>query len=545
MSVIEDLLQARDAYDRREWVAAYDGLASATDDALNAEDYARLATAAYLLGRRNDCIQALQSAYRNHVDAGEAAPAVRCAFWLAKVLVSGGEMAVAGGWVARAQRLLDEYDGDMVEHGYILILQMFQRIGSGDFPSALQLAEQVEEYGRRYDDPDLLTIALSAHGRLLMYSGQVPEGLAMLDEAMVSVTTGDVSPIFAGETYCALIEGCQEVSDFARAAEWTTRLTRWCGSQPGLVPFTGQCAVHRGQIMKIRGAFTEALVELDGAVRRYQEAGAAPASGLAWAERGEVLRIRGDLADAEAAFEQALGFGHDPQPGLALLWLGAGRASAASAAVRRLLAEPRDPVHRARLLPAAAEVLVADGALDEADTTLAELAETADRFDSASLHAAAAYAQASSALARGEHGSAATSAREALRAWGQLQAPYEAARSQVLLGRAFLGLDDPDSARAELEAARHAFAAMGARPAEQAASQLLSPSAPGGLTAREVEVLRLVAAGDSNPEIAERLVLSEKTVARHLSNIFAKLDVRTRTAAAAFAFEHDLVARRE
>ncbi len=502
MSVVDDLVQARDAYARREWVAAYDGLASAGEATLNAEDYARLATAAYLLGHRNDCIQALQRAYRTHTDAGEVAPAVRCAYWLAKVLVVGGEIAVAGGWVARAQRLLDDHGDDLVERGYVLIHLMFQRIGAGDFPGAIGLAEEVEQYGRRFDDPDLLTVGLSARGRLLMYSGQVPQGLALLDEAMIGVTTGDVSPIFAGDAYCTLIEGCQEVADFARAAEWTTRLTRWCTDQPGLVPFTGQCAVHRGQIMKVRGALTEALAELDEARRRYERSGAGPAVALAWAERGDVLRLLGDLPGAEAAYEEARAAGHDPQPGLALLWLAQGRVEAAGAATRRLLAEPRDAVHRAQLLPAAAEVFLAELATDEAAAAVAELSEVAERFCSASLQAAAAFARGGLVLLQDRPADAAAEARAAITGWSRLDVPYEAARSRVLLGRAWLVVGDQESAQAELGAARSEFAAVGARRAERSVADLLGSPAPGGLTAREVEVLRLVAGGASNPEIA-------------------------------------------
>ncbi len=263
------------------------------------------------------------------------------------VLLDGGEAAVAGGWVARGQRLLDDLEEDVVERGYVLVLTMMRHVGADEHEAAISVAEQVESYGRRLSDPDLLAHGQCVRGRMLMYTGRVPEGLALLDEAMVAVSAGEVSPIFAGQIYCAMIEGCQEVSDFGRAAEWTTNLTRWCDSQSGLVPFTGQCAVHRGQIMRVRGAFTEALDEFERALRRYVAAGTSPAAGLAWAERGDVLRIRGELADAEAAYAQAVGFGHDPQPGLVAAVGGAGqdrlracrRAPAAQRAPR-----PRAPV---------------------------------------------------------------------------------------------------------------------------------------------------------------------------------------------------------
>jgi ATP/maltotriose-dependent transcriptional regulator MalT len=318
-------------------------------------------------------------------------------------------------------------------------------------------------------------------------------------------------------------------------------LTRWCEAQPGLVPFTGQCAVHRGQIMRVRGAYGEALEEFDRALARYVAAGSSPAAGLAWAERGEVLRLRGDLDGAAQAYDRAVELGHDPQPALALLWLARGRTTAAAAAVRRLLAEPRDPVHRVQLLPAAVEVLLAVDAVDEAGTVAGELGSLAETFGCPALTAAAGLARARVLIATGDHAGAVPELRRAGRICAELQAPYELARCRALLGQSFRALGDEESGLAELEAAREALAGIGARPAELEVAATIAPTLPQGLTAREVEVLRLVAAGRSNPQIASALVLSEKTVARHLSNIFAKIGVGSRTAAAAYAYEHGLV----
>jgi DNA-binding CsgD family transcriptional regulator len=546
VGVVDDLLRAREAYERREWVAAYEALsgldASRPDGvALDGDDFARLATAAYLTGRKNDCIQALQRAYQTHLDAADPLAAVRCGFWLALVLSTTGEPAVAGGWVARAQRLLDDIPGDVVERGYMLIHSMYRHIFAGEYAPAHECAAEITDYGRRFSDPDLVAMGICSQGRLAMYSGRVSEGLTLLDEAMACIATGAVSPIFAGNVYCTMIEGCQEVSDFGRAAEWTVALTRWCERQPGLVPFTGQCAVHRGQIMRLRGAFREALEEFANAVERYVEADTVPAAGLATAERGDVLRILGQFAAAEAAYTEALGYGYEPQPGLALLRLARGRIPAAIGAIKRLLAEPRDPVHRSQLLPAAVEVLLAAGETEQAADTSAELSEIAARFGCAALRAMATRAAGGVALTRGDDAGAIRELRRAARLWNELGAPYEAARCAVLLGRALRALGDEDSAVAELTEARRVFTKLGAEPAEREAAALLRPCAPAGLSAREVEVLRLVAAGKTNPEIAAELFLSEKTVARHLSNIFAKINVTSRTAAAAFAFEHRLV----
>lgn len=541
MGVVDDLVRARESFERREWVAAYDALSDLDPSSLKADDFAELATAAYLLGHRNDCVQALQRAFQLNLDAGDTLAAVRCAFWLAMVLVTGGETAVGGGWVARSQRLLDEVPGDAVERGYVRINLMYRHIFSGEMSAAHEMAVEVTEYGRRFSDPDLVAMGLCSQGRVLMYLGRVPEGLTLLDDAMVGVAAGEVSPIFAGNVYCTMIEGCQEVSDFARAAEWTTALTTWCDAQPGLVPFTGQCAVHRGQIMCVHGAYAEALEEFDRAVQRYLAAGTPTAAGLATGERGDVLRIQGEYAAAEAAYAEASTYGYEPQPGLALLWLARGRKEAALAVIRRLLAEPRDPVHRSQLLPAGVQILVACGKTDDAAALADELTAIAASFGCAAQRAMAGYATGSVRLAQGDANGALPELRAASRLWAGMGARYQAARSRMLIGRAYERLGDLHSARTELTEARRTFADLGAAPAEREASQLLKPAAPGGLTAREVEVLRLVAAGRSNTQIAAELVLSEKTVARHLSNIFGKLDVSSRTAAAAFAFEHHLV----
>ena len=538
MNIVEDLERARAAFDRRDWATAYDRLSSTAD--LGGGDLVTLATAAYLVGDNDACVRALQRAYRQEVDEGNVLGAVRVAFWLALVFNIRGEVAIGLGWAARAERLLAD-QGDVVERGYLLIHDFFRHLNQGDATGALRISAEMTEVGRRFGNADLLAQGLVCQGRTLMYAGRVPEGLALLDEAMVGVAAGELSPIFAGNVYCAMIEACQEVQDFARAAAWTAALTRWCDTQPDLVPFTGQCAVHRGQILRLHGAYGEALQEYGDACRRYASSGAQAAAGLALSERGDVLRIRGELAAAEKAYDEAAGFGYEPQPGRALLLLARGRTPAAVGTVRRLLAETIGAVYRSRLLAGAVEVLLADGAVDEAESVADELASIAAGFGCAGLRAWAAYCLALVALERGDPDRALPQARVALRLWTELQAPYEVARTKVLIGRSFRLLEDEDSAVAELSAAGKTFAELGAVPARQEVEKLLHVSTAGGLTARELEVLRLVADGRSNAEIAERLVLSDKTVARHLTNIFTKLDVPSRTAAAAYARDHDLL----
>lgn len=541
MGIIDDLNSAREAYEQGAWAAAYDGLKAADADALDADDLARLATAAYLRGKRSDCLESMQRAFHLHLESGQTLAAARCGFWVALVLLTSGEEAVGAGWVARSQRLVDQQPDDVVERGYLLIHVMYRHIFENDFGLAHEFALEITRYGRAFRDADLTAMGLSSQGRLLMYGGRIPEGLALLDEAMASVTSGEVSPIISGQVYCSMIEACQEISDFGRASQWTSALTSWCAAQPGLVPFTGQCAVHRGQIMRVHGAYHEALDEFQRAVERYVEEEGSPAAGLALSERGDVLRILGDYAAAEQAYEEATAFGYEPQPGLALLWQAKGRSDAALAAVRRLLAETSDPVHRSRLIPAAVEIMLAADKGDQVSPLTAELADLAKGFGCAALQAMSAFATASLALRDGDAAGALPYLRKATSLWGRVGSPYEVARSRMSIGVACRALGDETTAVSELTAARRMFADLRAVPAERAVAALLAPTTPGGLSARELEVLRLLASGRSNPEIASALVLSEKTVARHLSNIYAKLDVSSRTAAAAFAFEQRLV----
>jgi DNA-binding CsgD family transcriptional regulator len=537
---IDELLQARDAFNRRDWALAFDRLRGSGD--LGPEDTMALATSAYLLGNVDEAVRALQAGYQDRIRNGDSLGAVRFASWLGLLLNVRGEVAVGGGWVARAQRLLDTEPEDIVERGYLLAHEFYQHLGRGDFARAGETAVHIVETGRRFSEPDLIAQGLMCQGRMTIYSGRVPEGLALLDEAMVGISAGEVSPIIAGMVYCSMIEACQEVSDFSRAASWTSALTRWCEAQPGLVPYTGQCSLHRGQIMRLRGAYDEALAEFALAQRRYQLEGTAAPAALALTEQGDVLRIRGKLDEAEEAYRQAAEFGFEPQPGLALSWLARGRTAAAVTAIHRLLAEAGGPVQRSRLLPAAVEILVAAQLLDEARRRSDELSEIASAFGISALWAMTAYAYAAVELASGETEDALGHGRESGRLWSDIGSPYEASRARVLVARALRELGDEDSATAELAVAGHGFADVGAAPGVQQVDKLLGRARPGGLTEREIEVLRLVAAGRSNPDIAHALVLSPKTVERHLSNIFTKLDVPSRTAAAAYAHEHGLMA---
>ncbi len=536
------LEQARTAFGRGDWGAAYDAWSEAGLDALTVDELVDLASAAELLGQHDTLVAALQRAFVASRDGGETGLAVLTAFRLSMSTGAHGEPALSAGWSARAEGLADELDDDAVEHGWIAFLQMFRAIMSGDFAAATDCAERAVAIARRHGEPNLTAMALSGRGRIALYAGRVPEGLALLDESMVWVISGETEPVVAGHVYCTAIEGCQEISDFARMAEWTSALERWCAEQPGLLMFTGQCAVHRGQLLRLRGEWGPALDEFELAAVRYREVGAPDAAALSAYEAGEVLRLRGEHAAAEESYERAADRGFEPQPGLALLWLARAEQAAAVAAVDRLLAEPGGPVQRCRILPAAVEVLLAAGQVDRARDLAGELSGIADDFGCEPLKAAAAQASGAVELTGGDPAGALPYLRKAQQLWARTEAPVDRARARVLTGRALGALGDADAARRELEAARTIFRQVGARPYADEVDRLLQPaSLPAGLSAREAEVLRLVASGRSNAQIAADLVLSEKTVARHLSNIFTKLAVGSRTAATAYAFENGLV----
>lgn len=540
MDIVDELLEGREAFRRHEWRAARDRLSAPDLAALDPADLHALSTAAYLVGDIDTCVRAWQRAFQVHQDNGDHLAAARDALWLTFALVRSGNEAAAGGWQARAARLLDSEPEDVAERGFLQMHQMFEQIFSGHLEEGFELAVKVVEAGHRHQEPDFITVGLVCQGRMLIYFGRVPEGLGLLDEAMARVAAGEVSPIIAGTTYCTMIEACQELDDYRRMTDWTRMLTHWCDQQPDLVAFTGQSAVHRAQIMRVQGAWSDALEELDLAQARYESQDLGSAIGVVQYERGEVLRLQGELDAAAAAYDSAADLGHDPQPGQVLLWLSLGRVDAAVATVRRLLDEVPDPVHRSRVLAAVAEVLLASGDLDGASAAADELDEIATSFHSAALSAAGAYARGSVALARSDPADAIPHLRQAWRTWLDLGARYHAAWARSRIGQAFRAMGDEDSARAELVVAGRTFEELGAVPARGDIERLLGGGRPDGLTARELEVLRLVAAGRTNPQIAAELFLSEKTVARHLSNIFGKTNVKSRTEAAAYAFQHQL-----
>jgi ATP/maltotriose-dependent transcriptional regulator MalT len=545
VDAIDELSQGREFYARRAWVDAYQSLSHADQAApLGAEDLELLATSAFMLGRDDDCLSSLERAHHAYLNAGEAMRAVRCAFWVSMNLALRGELSRATGWLGRAQRLAEREGGDCVEQGYLLVPVMLRHETIGDWEAAYAAAASAAEIAERFGDADLLALAVHEQGLILVNQGQVEEGLGLVDEAMVAVTAGELSPIVTGIVYCSVISGCQEVYELRRAQEWTAALTRWCQEQPDMVAFSGQCLVHRAEIMELHGAWWEALEEARRARQRCEQGKNKSAAAKAIYLQGEVHRLQGEFAAAEEAYRDASHRGCEPQPGLALLRLAEGNGDTAAAAIRRVVGETTEPLKRARLLPAYVEIMLAIGDIQEARSACRELEEISARYESGMLGAMSAHAEGAVDLADGDAQAALLALRRAWQVWQELEAPYEVARVRVLLGLACRALGDDDTAALELEAAGDVFAQLGAAP-DLARVDSLTRRAPSvddhGLTARELQVLRLVAAGETNKAIAAELVISERTVDRHVSNIFTKLGVSSRAAATAYAYKHHLI----
>jgi ATP/maltotriose-dependent transcriptional regulator MalT len=538
------LERGRNAYAARAWADAHALLQDAdATEPLAPLDLGLLATAAYMLGRDAEWVAAHERAHHLHLEAGEVEFAARAAFWIGMSYALREEYGQAEGWIGRAQRLLDEREADCAERGLLLIAYGHGLRAAGEFAAASAAGADAAAVGRRFGDRDLFALGVLLQGEAAVFDARVSEGLALLDEAMVAVSTEDLSPVVAGLGYCAVILTCQQVFELRRAREWTLALDRWRQQQPDLVAFTGRCLVHRAEILQLGGSWAEALEEARRACQRFVETNS-PSTGLALYREAELLRLQGDLAGAEEVYRAASRAGWEPQPGLAQLRLAQGRIDGALATIRRATAESSDPLNRAVLLPACVEIMLAAGEVDEARAVCDELEAVAGRYSSALLDSIAAYERGAVELARGDPASALEFLRRALEAWRVLEVPYEVARTRVLIGEACRALEDTEACSLELEAALAEFVQLGAGPDAARVEHLLGRERGGaehGLSPRELEVLRLLAAGRSNRQIAASLVISEHTVARHVQNIFAKLRVSSRAAATAFAFEHELV----
>lgn len=490
---------------------------------------------AHLQGREDERVELLTRAHQAYLEQGQPEPAVRIAVWVAFIHEFRRDHALANGWHARARRLLEECGTDCVEQGYLQLPTAIRYLFDGDPASASTAFATATEVGERFRDLDLIGIGRNGQGRALIRLGQRAEGIALLDEVMVSVTSGEISQVMVGDLYCSLIEGCHELYDMRRAQQWTDALSRWCESQPEITGFRVACLVHRAEMLQLHGDWPLALQETRVACQRTR-----PASGAAYYQLGELLRLKGEYLEAEDAYRTAAERGRNPEPGLALLRLAQGRIEAASRAIRRAVEEARDPRSRARLLGAYVEILLEEGDLAPAEEAAGELLRIAAEFDAPLLHAVANHAAGAVLLARSDGRSALEALRKSSDRWREVAAPYDAARTNLLIANAFEFLGDRDAAAMELDAARRCFERLGAQH-ELSRLRGVRGTSSDRLTTREIEVVRLIATGSTNRAIATKLGISEKTVARHVSNVFTKLGLSSRAAATAYAYQHHLV----
>jgi DNA-binding CsgD family transcriptional regulator/tetratricopeptide (TPR) repeat protein len=537
------LLRARSAMNRRAWREAYDAYAAADlERTLEASDLERFAEAAQLTGRPAEREAIGVRAHQVHLDRGDVEGAARAAFWLGFGLMVAGDGARASGWLARAQRILDDANCDCVVRGYLLVPQGMRLTGPSP-AAALATFERVLECGRRFNDKSLVTYGRLGIGRSLVRLDRIPEGVALMDEVMVAVTAGEVEHITAGAIYCAVIDACHEIFDMRRAQEWTDALSAWCAAQPDLVAFQGACLLNRASILQLTGAWAAALDEARRACEWLADPPGQPAAGGAHYRAGELHRIRGDFDAAESEYRVAHEHGREPHPGLALIWSAKGRTDDAAKTIRRLLGERQDIRRRVQVLDASVEILLAAGDVETARTAADELTRFATGVGAPYLMASAARGRGAVSLAASDARAALIDFEEALDGWRALGAPYEGARTRVMIALAHRALGDESSATLELDAARRTFAELGAAwdLARAATLSKATSGRSGDLTDREIEVLSLVAGGKTNRAIATSLGISEKTVARHVSNIFTKLDLPNRAAATAYAYEHKLL----
>lgn len=548
-----DALQhGRACYDRGDWGDAFEALTVADEQTrLGAEDLHRLAWSAGLAARDEDMFTAQERVYHAWLEQGEQLSAARAAFWLGFRLMTRGESSKANGWLSRSQRLVELHAQECVERGYLLLPTVQRLLDTGEFVRAYDCAAEAAQIGERFAEADLIAFARNLQGRAMFSNGQIERGIALMDEVMVAATSGELSPVVTGIVYCTAIASCQRVFALDRVREWTAALASWCDAHPQLGMFSGHCLVQRAAVLELSGSWPEAVAEARRAVERCVRGVEQEAAGRAHYQQAEIHRLRGEFAQAAEAYREASRAGFEPQPGLALLRLAEGDHHAAASASRRTVGATRDRLARTRFLPAHVEIMLAVGDLEAARAASRELEETATSVHTDVLEAIAAHACGSLHLAEGDPHSVLVPARRAFGIWQRLGAPYLAARLRVLLARACIALHDSEGARLELQCANEVFEHLGAMPEIAVVRALgddldrgLREGVPGPahrLTQRELQVLRLVATGKTNKGIARELSLSEKTIDRHLSNIFTKIDVATRAAATAFAYERKLV----
>jgi ATP/maltotriose-dependent transcriptional regulator MalT len=537
------LERGRAAYERCDWADAREALLAARREApLSAADTERLAWAGGYLANDEELIAGLERARELYAEVGEWERAALCAFWAGNRLTNLGELGRGSAFLARADRLVAEVGGPCAAEGYLLLPVAFRKLGAHELDEGEKLALRSLEIAERFRDRNLEALAQSLLGRVLLRRGDVERGLVALDLSVHSASSAGTPPIVSGLVLCAAIAHCSRVFALDRAREWTAALTRFCEAQPQLVQFSSTCLIHCSEVHQASGDWPRALADAERAADVLPKPPAVHHGphGPALYQQAELKRVQGELDDAEALYGAASDKGSEPQPGLALLRLVQGKTDVAAVAMRRVLAATTDAQSRIRLLPAGVEIFLAEGKIDEAGELAVELERAANQLQTPALRAMAAHARGSVSLAEGNLEGALPPLRRAFETWQEVGAPYLAARVRSELCAAYRALGDLDGAELERRAAAAVFDRLGARLDRAKLDDAPAAERPGGLSARELTVLKLVAEGKTNKVIAVELSLSEKTVDRHVSNIFGKLNVSSRAAATAFAYQHGL-----
>jgi ATP/maltotriose-dependent transcriptional regulator MalT len=548
-SVADPLSAGREALSRGAWEEARACFEAALEKGESAEVIEALGMAAWWLDDAHVTIESRERACRLHREQGDVVGAARMAIWLAwDYLAFRGEPAVANGWLQRAHRLLDGVE-PAPEHGWLAIREAeIAFVLENDVAAARRLARRARAIGRSLGDGDLELSALALEGMALASEGKVAEGTRLLDEASAAAVAGEMSELWAvGRACCYLITACERVRDFERASQWSERMLEF--AKRWRIPHLfAVCRAHYAAVLVSRGTWAEAEVEFEAAMRDL--AGNRPGMGFEAVVRlAELRRRQGRLEEATALFRE-VEFHPYAQLGLAAVALDGGDAALAAELAKRFLRQlsSENRLQRVAGLELLVCALVALSECEQARTELGELQELVAQVGTEPLRAFALAAEGAVAAGEGDPETARLRYEDAVDLFQRLGSPFETARARIELARVLAALGRQEEASQQARTAYEAMYAMRAeREAEGAAALLreLDGAQAGGtatvLTPREVEVLRLVAQGLSNPAIAERLVLSEHTVHRHLANILRKLGLSSRAAAAAWGARHGLV----
>jgi ATP/maltotriose-dependent transcriptional regulator MalT len=536
---VDTLAKARQAHADQNWPVAYEAFTTVPAEELDADDLSALADTTWWLGKLDESIAAREQAFDARSTSGDIAGAALEAFSLSLALGDKGEEAQASGWRSRVHTLTEDLP-DSPAAGYLLSMEADNAFHAGAPDECIAKARATIEIGRRNNDPTLIAWATHLEGLGLIKRGDTEKGWSKLDESMVAVISTRLKPTWAGLMHCGMLLACEEFGDPRRGWQWVEATERWLGTVPGAVLYRGVCRIHKVRFMQMRGVWPAAEAEAHQACKDLMGVHVFTAA-RGYYEIAEIKRLTGDLNAALEFYSKAHELGWDPQPGLARLRLAQGRTDAAVAGLRRALGQAKDPLARAHLLPHQVDIALAAGQLDAAAEAADELSHIAADYKSPEMSAAAATALGAVMLAKGEPESALAELTRAVSEWMHLDCLYETARARVLTARALREVGDEDGAGLELEVARDVFLKLGAAPdVRRVTDQMGSATNTGGLSARELEVLKLVVTGRSNKEIAAALFISENTVARHMQNIFTKLGVSSRAAATSMALKQGL-----